>query len=106
MAIITTNSVSNPKPVRPVDWTGNPLPDGASYAGGDVRFKDVPQDAPPSPVKASPTRRKRTGIPQTPEQRKAFGDRMRAYWAKKRGTLDSQSIVQPTESPSVSTDTT
>jgi hypothetical protein len=106
MAIITTQSVSNPKPVRPVDWTGNPLPEGASYAGGDVRFKDVPQDAPRSPVKAPATRRKRRSWVMTPEQREQAKERMRRYWLRKRGAPDSQSSVQPTESPSVAQDST
>jgi hypothetical protein len=110
MAIVTTKSLADPKPVRPVDWTGHILPEGKPYAGGDPRYSDsngAVQDAPGSPVKAPPTRRKRKRALMSPEARKAFGERMRAYWATKRpapSAVDTQSIVHTPDSPSVAID--
>jgi hypothetical protein len=94
MAIVTTKSIADPKPVRPIDWTGHPLREGAQYAGGDERYQDgtprgveaSPTRPDPAPVSPQRKRRRRRGI-MSPEQRQAFGDRMREYWSKKRGAV-------------------
>jgi hypothetical protein len=104
MAIITTKSIADSKPITPLDWCGNPIKDGRSYWGADAQ-----QEAPPSPVKAVPTRRKRVSATMSPERRAAFGARMREYWQRKRGiTSDNDSNVKsnPVDSEGLTPDAT
>ena len=103
MPIITTKSFVE-KPVTPLDWTGAPMKPGQSYAGTDAPQTPVkpPVARPDAPAESTPrTRRRRTGTPQTPAQRQAFGDRMRAYWAKKR-CLPTSPGIEPDAPPPVS----
>jgi hypothetical protein len=110
MAIITTKSIADSKPITPLDWCGNPIKDGRSYWGNE----DASQDAVSRSVEAPGTRpdegpatmprkrRRRRGI-MSPEQRAAFGDRMRAYWQRKRGNLPSVEAT-PAQSEVITSD--
>jgi hypothetical protein len=95
MATITTKSIADSKPITPLDWCGNPIKDGRSYWGND----DASQDAPPSPVKAPATRRKRVAGTMSPEKRAAFGQRMREYWQRKKGNLPNVEAPASTDAP-------
>ena len=82
MAIVTTKSLgigseNDPKPVRGIDYAGQPMKPGDSYNG---RPEHCASHTPNVSVKRVA---KRT-VSMSAERRKAFGDRMRAYWAARK----------------------
>jgi hypothetical protein len=88
MPIITTDKlglnadVSNPKPVRHLDWCGNPMKEGDSYWG-----ESKPQSQPPPPPQvASKPRVKKVKRSWTKEQIEAMRARMAIARAKRRPT--------------------
>jgi hypothetical protein len=87
MPIITTDKLglnadtANPKPVRHLDWCGNPMKEGDSYWGeSKVQQKAVAPDAPKTP------RVKKVKRSWTKEQIEAMRARMAIARAKRRPT--------------------
>jgi hypothetical protein len=84
--MMTTKSVgmdaetANPKPVRHVNWTGQPMKEGDSYWG-----ESKPQPVPP-PREAPKARVKRVKRSWTAEQIEAMRARMAIARAKRRPT--------------------
>jgi hypothetical protein len=91
MAIITTKSAgigeqSDPKPVRGIDYAGQPIPPGGYYNGR-------PEHSAPY-IRKHKEHKPHSKRGWTAEKRKAFGNRMRAYWAQRKaqkGASDTQS---------------
>jgi hypothetical protein len=89
--MMTTKSIgigadeANPKPVRHVNWTGQPMKEGDNYWGESAPKGDeaVPETEPVVRVSRPRKRRKPLGK-MTEEARKAISERMRAYWSGKR----------------------
>lgn len=111
MPTITSASTANPKPVTGFDYAGQPMKAGGFYNGRPEHCAptdETAQNASQTSVKASPTRRKRRRGIMSPERRKAFGDRMRAYWAQRKAgkatAMDSKSTVAQPALPSVEAD--
>jgi hypothetical protein len=86
MPIITTDKlglnadVANPKPVRHLDWCGNPMKEGDSYWGASE-----PQPVPP-PKEAPKARVKKVKRSWTAEQIEAMRERMAIARAKRRSS--------------------
>jgi hypothetical protein len=85
MPIITTKSVgigteSDPKPVRGIDYAGQPIPPSGFYNG---RPEHQGPNAARIEARATEARKVRKTA-MSAERRKAFGDRMRAYWAARK----------------------
>jgi hypothetical protein len=72
--------VANPKPVRHVNWTGQPMKEGDSYWG-----ESKPQPVPP-PREAPKARVKKVKRSWTAEQIEAMRARMAIARAKRRPT--------------------
>jgi hypothetical protein len=75
--------VANPKPVRHVNWTGQPMKEGDSYWG-----ESEPQEAKVEQVQtvARPRKAKRNQSAWTPERRAEYGAKMKAWWQAKRNS--------------------
>jgi hypothetical protein len=93
MPIITTDKLgldtANPKPVRGVNWCGNPMKEGDSYWG-----ESEPQPSPP-PREAPKARVQRVKRSWTATQLEAMRERMakaRAAAAAKRSAAQSTAI--------------
>ena len=84
MPIITTKILgendSDPKPVRGIDYAGQPIPPGGAYNG---RPEHMDKAAIVREDRIARLRNAKRG-PMSAERRKAFGDRMRAYWAARK----------------------
>jgi hypothetical protein len=76
--------VANPKPVRHVNWTGQPMKEGESYWG-----ESKPQPVPP-PREAPKARVKRVKRSWTKEQIEAMRTRMANARAKRRAAVNNQ----------------
>ncbi len=79
MAVITTkilgNNEADPKPATAFDYAGQPIKPGGYYNGR-------PEHSAPRVASIAHARKyKRT---MSAERRKAFGERMRAYWAQRK----------------------
>jgi hypothetical protein len=88
--MMTTKSVgmdaetANPKPVRHLDWCGNPMKEGDSYWG-----ESNPQPVPP-PKEVPKARVKRVKRSWTKEQIEAMRTRMANARAKRRAAVNNQ----------------
>jgi hypothetical protein len=86
MPVITTkimgDNEADPKPVRGVNYAGLPMKPGDFYNGR-------PEHQAPNVLGTEPThsvKRKRSAYDKrkSPEFKKQFSDRMRAYWAQRK----------------------
>jgi hypothetical protein len=95
MPVITTEILANPKPAKHLNWVGVPIKDGEDYWGNKVNIDNpqnpsqqphvgIPETLTGVPVSPQPKRDKRR-TPMSQERRKALSEKVRAYWAAKRG---------------------
>jgi hypothetical protein len=85
MPIVTTKSLgigaseADPKPATAFDYAGQPIKPGGFYNGR-------PEHQGPNATHVERAAKARTprSRAMTAERRKAFGDRMRAYWAARK----------------------
>lgn len=82
MPIVTTQSVANPKPVRGVNWCGNPMAPGDDYWGTSTKSEDRGND--PAVSAPAPRKAKHKRKPWTAEKRQAYAARMREWWAARK----------------------
>lgn len=95
--MITTKSIgmdaatADPKPVRHINWTGQPMKEGDNYWGSDTgpaKAESVTKD---EPVQRVIRKRRKRGL-MSPEAKKAISERMRAYWSGKRSVSETTTI--------------
>ena len=77
--------VANPKPVRHVTWTGQPMKEGESYWGESKPQQETATTESTSVQRVARPRKRRKPLGKmTEEARKAISERMRAYWSSRR----------------------
>jgi hypothetical protein len=87
MPIITTKILgkedADPRPVTGVNYAGEPMKPGDYYNGRPEHQGPHTTRVERAQEPRSARKHRRKSV-MSPERRKAFGDRMRAYWAKRK----------------------